>query len=394
MRSRTPLLCLALVAAGCSLPSPAVVPGPGPEEKKEPEAQEPAAAESLAGTWTRQGESKVAFAVTDDGTTVKGERTSGGDDVYRSYAFELRRSGGSLAGKATLGLVDVPDRTYEVAWKDVKLEGGVIKVKGQEIIFDEKSDDVARLDPIDVTFDFAPAAPAAPEVPAAPAMDMSQFVPVFPSYKHLLGDDAAVGQWADVELQTAAGKSVTRTAIVGEASDGWFLEMDNQMNDKDLVIAVLVDKATGEPKKAWVGKRGKEGKEKAVPPPPAQTSGEAPQEAEEEVTVKAGTFKAKKYTTGGASSWMGIEGDAEGVPLKSASAQANEELSALEKVTVDVGGTSFEAKHLTYDSGREVWVAIGKQPHLKASLRMKASGMEQRLVAQGEDAKPQLEYPR
>lgn len=392
MRSSTTLVCLALLATGCPVPGPAVVPGPGAEEKKEPEQQQEA--QSLAGTWTRQGESKLVFTVTDDGTTVKGERTSGADDVYRSYVFELKRSGAALAGKATLGLVEVPGRTYEVAWKDVKLEGSVIKVKGQEIIFEEKSDEVAKLDPIDVTFDFAPAAPAAPEVPAAPAMDMSQFVAVLPSYKHLLGDDAAVGHWADVETENAAGKSITRTAIVAESGDTWFLELDNQMNDKDLIVAVQVDKATGEAKKAWVGKRGKEGKEKAVPPPPTQTSGEAPQESEEEVTVKAGTFKSKKYVIGGSTSWMGIEGDGEGVPLKTASAQFNEELSALEKVTYDAGGTSFEAKHLTYDSGREVWVAVGAQPHLKASLRMKATGMDMKLVAQGEDAKSQLEYPK
>ena len=106
---------------------------------------------------------------------------------------------------------------------------------------------------LDKVFAFAPEAAAAPAAAAytPPAVDMSAYVAVSPTYKHLLYDDIAVGHWVDEEMEAAGQKHKTRTAVVAETDDHWIIEVDNQMNQKDLLVAVFVNKETGETQKAY-----------------------------------------------------------------------------------------------------------------------------------------------
>lgn len=379
-----------VLIAGCTMPT---VPGQDEPEPEQARGDEPAA--TFAGTWTRQGESVRVFDVTDDGATVHGSLRGTPDESFASYTFDLtRQSGGALKGTARFELVDPAGKTFETAW-EARLEGTTISVKAEELGLDEAGE-VAERSTVEHKYDLEVVAAAEPEAYTPPAMDMSAYVTPAPNYKHLLGDETAVGQWVDVEMITAAGKSVTRTAVVGDAGDAWILELDNQMNQKDLLLAVFVNKDTGDVTKAFVGSRGKDGTEKAVTPPPAAQAGEAPTGVDEEVTVPAGTFAAKRYDASGSTSWIGAEGtDAAGVMLKMQHSAGSDELTTLEQTTVDVGGSSFEARHLVYTSGNDMTMALSPTPYLnQVMLRTKMTGMEMGLVGQGNDAAPQFNYPR
>lgn len=400
--ARTRNLILVLLAGlafhGCALPNP-TVPGSEPKEEEKGGGGEPAEAQSWAGTWTRQGETPLVFTVTDDGSKVHGERTSGGEADFSSYSFDLTRKGKGLEGTATFALVDVSGKTYDAKWK-ATLEGSTIKVAGEELLIDPDTNEVTGREPKSLSFDYAAAAAAAEPPPAAPpAMDMSQFVTPLGNYKYLLADDVAVGQWVETEMAASGMTMKSRMAVVHDAGDAWVIEIDNQMNQKDLMIAAFVNKETGDTTKAYVGNRGKDAKEKAVTPPTTPPAGEAPTPTDEEVTVPAGTFAAKKTVmeVGGGTytSWVGAEGsDAAGILLKSENPQGKDELTKLEDATVEVTGGSFETRHLTYSSGMELWMAKGTKPHLNQQVRMKTAASDMKVTAQGEDAKPEMNYPR
>lgn len=390
MRKSIIASALLVALAGCgAIPKPGL---PGQEEPQE----SPPPASSLAGTWTRQGESPRVFDVTDDGTTVHGELRDAKAAGFDSYTFDLKRKGASgLEGKARFVLTDTDGKAFEAAW-DAKVDGTVITCKQEDFGLSDTNEIIDR-STITHTYDVAMAAAAAP---AMPEMDMSAYVPVSPTYKHLLAEDLAVGQWVDVEMEAAGQKFVTRTAVVGDAGDAWILELDNQMNQKDLLLAVFVDKETGATKKAFVGKRGKEGKPKDVPPMTDTPTGPTPEPSEEEVTVPAGTFAAHRIDTdvqgSTYSTWVGKPGtEAEGVLLKSANPQGQDELQELESVNYDASGTSFDARRLVYTSGMELVMATGeKKPHLNmAMLLTKTSASRMALAAQGDDAKAELTLP-
>jgi hypothetical protein len=375
--------------AGCTMPT---VPG---RDEPEPE-QQPQESTTFAGTWTRQGDDSRVFDVTDDGTTVHGALRGTPNESFTSYTFDLtRKAGGALEGKAHFELVDLAGKTFETAW-EAKVEGTVISVKAEELGLDDAGE-VAERTKVDHKYDFVAAAPAAPEAYVPPAMDMSAYVTPLGNYKYLLGgEELAVGQWVDVEMVTAAGKSVTRTAVVGDTGDAWIIEIDNQMNQKDLLVAVFVNKDTGDTSKAFVGNRGKDGTEKAVTPPPAVEGGEAPVGVDEEVTVAAGTFAAKRFEISGATTWSGAEGtEAEGVMLKMQHSAGSDELQTLEQTTFEAAGATFEARHLVYTSGNDWIIALSPKPFLNTvMLKNKSAHAEITLVGQGTDAAPAFNYPR
>jgi hypothetical protein len=384
-------LLFGVLVAGCGS-MPAV---PGREEPESEQPQDQGDAPTFAGTWTRQGETPRVFDVTDDGTTVHGALRGTPNESFASYTFDLtKQAGGALKGKAHFELADMAGKTFETAW-EAKLEGTTISVKAEELALDEAGE-IAERTKVDHKYDLEAAAAAAPAEYVAPAMDMSAYVTPLGNYKHVLGEEMAVGQWVDMEMITAAGKSVTRTAVVGDAGDAWIIEMDNQMNQKDLLVAVFVNKETGDTTKAFVGNRGKDGTEKTVTPPPATQAGEAPTGTDEEVTVPAGTYAAKRFDVSGSTSWMGAPGtEAEGVMLKMQHSAGGDELTTLEKTTVDVSGTSYEARHLVYTSGNDMTMALSPKPFLnQVMLKMKSTGVEMGLVGQGTDASPQFNYPR
>ncbi len=389
----------AALAAGCALFSPPSVPGQEPQESQDTQG---AADEgpTYAGTWTRPGDAPRVFDVTDDGTTVHGELRGAADHGFNSYSFDLKRKAGALDGVARFELADMAGQGFETKWK-AKVEGTTILVTSEELAIDEETGDVAERVAVEHTYDFVPAEVAAATPPPMPAMDMSAYVTPAPNYKHLLADDIAVGQWVDMEMDAMGNKSVTRTAVVADAGDAWVLELDNQMNQKDLLLAVFVHKDTGDVTKAFVGNRGKSGTEKPVSPPPTAEAGEAPPTTEEEVSVPAGTFMARRMDTAlpdgsTVSVWVGAEGtEAEGVMLKTVSPAGTDELQAMEETTFEAAGAAFEARRLVYSSGNEMVMALSPRPWLnQLMLQTKMSGVAMRLAGQGDDAQPAFDYPR
>lgn len=393
---------LAALTAGCSLfggvPS---VPGEQQQDTSQ-DAQDTPEGPSYAGTWTRPADGDRAervFDVVDDGTTVHGELRGAADHGFNGYSFDLSRKAGALEGKAKFELADMAGKAFETKWQ-AKVEGTTILVKAEELAIDEESGDVAERTTVEHTYEFAPAAVAAATPPPMPAMDMSAYVTPAPNYKHLLADDIAVGQWVDVEMEAGGQKSVTRTAVVADTGDAWVIELDNQMNQKDLLLAVFVNKDTGDVVKAFVGNRGKDGTEKAVTPPAQGQAGDMPPTTEEEVSVPAGTFMAKRMDmdVGGStmSTWTGLEGtDAEGVMLKSVTSAGTDELKVLELTSYEAGGASFDARLLAYTSGTEMTMAMGSRPYLnQVMLVMKTPHSVMKLVGQGEGAEPAFNYPR
>lgn len=393
------LTALLGLAAGCSLPGVPDVSGEPQEDTTQQDAQGAPEAPSYAGTWTRQGEAALAFDVTDDGTKVHGELSGAEGHGFSSYTFDLARRGDGLEGAARFALADLVDKTYETKWQ-VQVAGTTFVVKTEELsVYDDG--EVAERAPIEHTYDFAPSAPPAAAAYTPPAMDMSAYVTPAPNYKHLLTDDTAVGQWVEVEMDAMGNKSVTRTAVVADAGDAWVVEVDNQMSQKDLLLAVFVHKDTGDVLKAYVGDRGKAGTEKAVSPPPAAQAGEAPPVSEEEVSVPAGTFMATRTDMSlpdgsTVTTWVGMEGTAaEGVVLKTRSAAGTDELKELEETAFEAAGAAFEARRLVYTSGNETILALSPRPHLnQLMLLTRMSGVSMRLAGQGEDAAPAFDYPR
>jgi hypothetical protein len=386
---------LALAATGCQLPTPSV-PGQEPERHDTAQPPAPAGPALVAGTWTRHGDAPLVFDVTDDGQAVHGELKGAAEAGFTSYTFDLTHQGAGLEGKATFKVADFGDTAYEVAWK-AKVDGTTITVEGEELDIDEEgAHEVRQRTPKQHVYDLVAATPAAAATPPpAPAMDMSQYVTPSPTYKYLLTDDIAVGQWVDVQQDAMGQKSITRTAVVGDAGDAWIIELDDQMNQKDTILAVFVDKTTGETKKAYVGQRGKAGKEKEVPAMPAAQGGDAPAPTDESVTVPAGTFDAKKTEAGGSTMWVGASGDAEGVLLRSQTTAGTDELKSLEVGPFEAGAATFEqAKTLTYTSGNVMVMAVRPTAFFHQMLRMKTGPVEMTLVGQGTDATPQFEYPR
>jgi hypothetical protein len=387
---------LGLTASGCSLLNAAA--NQQDDSSQDEEAPQAASGEGFAGKWTREDNGAV-FEVEDDGTTVSGKLVDGKQeylDYFESYSFALERDGAGLKGVASFVFKDAPDETVETKW-EISRDGDQGLVGELEYLnYDDDGIETSRgVDKKVFTMEAAAAAPAAAAY-TPPAVDMSAYVAVMPTYKHVLHEGLAVGHWSEVRMEAGGQKSVTRTGCVGETDSEWIIEFDNQMNQKDLMLAVFVDKETGNATKAFVGKRGKKGKAKDVPPQPTPVEGDAPEAEEEEIEVGAGTYEARKYENSGITSWSGIDGDAEGVLLKMKGANIEEELLELEMTELEVSGTNFPCKRLKYKANMgEMWQASGDpMPYFKAPLKSKTPYSASELVGQGDDASPAFEYER
>ena len=369
-----------------------------------------------SGLWTREGEGGLQLHVNDDGDKVTGEMVQG--EGFAAYSIDLARRplDGKLSGKARFELAEMPGKTFENEWL-VAREGSALRVECDEMEIDLDTGEVFERKPGGMTFAFAQGASPTPAgggdaggdaggAGAAPAIDMSAYVTPLPTYKHYLAEGIAVGQWIEVETATEVSgvppqpATRQRTAVVGETSDAWILEQDNQVNQKDTLLAVFVDKESGRTLKAYVGTRGKEAKEKEVPPLQEQPT-EGLEGEDVEVTVEAGTFAAKYYEVQGSKSWTGVEGDAEGVLLKSEHSAGGDELKQLDAgASYSAAGTDYPCKHLVYTSGNEMWFSPkdGAPPLNQLLLRLlvKTPQMtsETKLVGAGDDAQPEMEYPR
>ncbi len=384
---------MALTANGCALLSAAA------DTQEDDSADEPtesaASGDSYAGKWTRKDNGAI-FEVEDDGSTVTGKLVDGDEeylDYFASYAFVLERKGDGLKGTAKFVFKDAPDETVETQW-EISRDGDGLSGKLEYLNYDDDGNETTRGTDTKA-FSLEAAAPVAAAAYTPPAVDMSAYVAVLPSYTYVLHDDLEVGQWCEVKMEAAGQKSVTRTACVGETDEEWILEFDNQMNQKDLMLAVFVDKETGETRRAFVGKRNEKGKAKDGPPQPTPVDGEAVEPEEEEIEVGAGTFDANKTENAGTTVWSGIDGETEGVLLKMKGANIDEELMEIEATSLEVSGTDFPCRRLKYKSNMgEMWQATETQPYFKAILKSKTPYSATELVGQGEDAEPAFEYER
>lgn len=385
-------LLLAALLAGCDLIPKKEEPKPEPSPGA-PAAEAPGA---FAGRWTREGESPLVFEVSDDGQKVHGELVEGGGDAFDSYTFDLEHQAEGLKGQAHFVLKDVANRTYDTAWK-ARLDGDTIVVEQEFIELDEEGGEVVERGTEERRYAFEPAAVPEPvaAAPTMPAMDMSAYVSVMPSYKHLLYEGMEVGHQVLTVTEVMGTQQRERMALVGETDRAWIVEIDNQAGQKDLLLAVFVDKETGLPLEAYVGNRGQQGKKKDVPPPPPEgQGGQTPAGTPEEVTVPAGTFPTIRTETAGNVMWTVAEGHpAAGVLVKSATVAGTDELMTLEEVEVDVGGRPVRARHAAYTSGNSMWFALEPIYFNQALVRMETPQMKRHLAEMGGGAKAELQLP-
>ncbi len=418
------VLCLAGLTVGCNLAKTRTTQAVSsaaqqPEDEPENLVDPP---ESWAGSWTRKyyDGTEQRFEVSDDGHYVRGELVAGGEDVFSSYTFELRRdSAGRLKGATRYELKDYPDSELQTKWQittrdaqsfDARVEfvelgplGGLLERGTEQQTFRFTPTPVAEPAEPEVVASAEssaepaaePAAESAPP-PAPPAMDWSAYVTPLPSYAHLLYEGMAIGHWAAFGMGAPGQLATTRTALVGETEAAWIIETDNQVNQPDLMLAVFVDKQTGATLRAFVGMRGELAKEKTLASAPAAAEGAAPETVDEQITVAAGTFAARRSEQSGMTSWVGIEGDAEGVLLKTESQYYNDELEALEAdVSIELAGRSWNTLRLQYTSGNQMWQARGDLPWFPnaGQLRFQSPAAEAELVGMGDDAAAELQLP-
>ncbi len=396
-------LTLAVLLAGCQTTRTRMQPEPEPVD----------APESFAGTWSREyydGETQT-FTVEDDGDRVRGTLSEGGAAVFEAYDFQLRRDGsGRLEGEARYRLVDFPERTFTTAWKitprgedllaeveyiDHRPDGGEL-LRGSEeqrLRFVPAPEPEPEPEPAVAE---EPGEEPQPEPAAPPAIDYSQFISPLPAYAHLLYEGMAVGHWARYESGAAGATTATRYAVVGEDDVAWLLEIDNQMNQPDLILALRLAKDGGGTLGAWAGNRGETGKERPLSGAATPPAGEPVEPTREELTVTAGSFLADRTEAAGMTTWVGVEGDAEGVMLKAEGPSYSDELTALEAgVELETAGRTWTTKRLAYQSGNELWLPVGARPWFPTagSLQLRSPVAEGRLVGLGEDATPELTLP-
>ncbi|MBI3725999.1 hypothetical protein HY251_18885 [bacterium] len=243
----------------------------------------------------------------------------------------------------------------------------------------------------------------------APEMDYSTMVTESTPYPAWPKDGAGIksGWFYEKKTKTAAGENTTRFAVVGQAGDMWKIETNERTYaySPGLIEAVVVQK-DGTVPEAYVGKKG--AKIKAIKINPMPKGGEKPEEMDEKVSVKAGEFAAKKYTSKGADgkvasmSWMGTDGDTKDVMLKMelpAYPAGNMELAKMpESMEWPCGGKKYKVWHLTYSNGTEYWnLADGPWPVVGATVKMVMTGaaaMTMEVTNMGEDAKPELSWEK
>jgi hypothetical protein len=213
--------------------------------------------------------------------------------------------------------------------------------------------------------------------------------------------DVKVGWKVGKEMVMAGPTKMSMsTAIVGEEGDNWMVEQTNSAWDtygKGLIMGLVVAKADGKVSKAVIGKKGEAGKaiKVAEAPPPAKAE-KGPEGEDCEVEVKAGKFKAKKYTmAGGVTSWVGTEGLTKDRQIKMDSAASKTELvEQPAEEEMDCGGTKAKCVKLAY-TGDTVYCWT-EQEVIKAMAsgmcKMKTPSMTLTVNVAATDAKPELKW--
>jgi len=236
--------------------------------------------------------------------------------------------------------------------------------------------------------------PAPPPPPPLPHYEPAEHVEQATRFG--LPEGLAVGQWSEVTARTAGRTTVRRVSVVGRTERGWRIEIDDSA-EGGLVRGLLVG-AGGDVLEGWIGAPGVPPRKLAlIPSGPVAAVGAKPDEAEEWVTVGAGTFRCRRTTVetpqGRATTWVGLDDPVKDLLVKTAGSAGRYGLYALEQKALELGGESFPCRVATYGNGQTVWRSAA--PVLFAGHVLRASGPRSsvELTGRGADAKPRLVWP-
>lgn len=246
------------------------------------------------------------------------------------------------------------------------------------------------LDPKPKKEEPAPAAEPAAEPAPAPVA----YVPPAP-YKVEFGNGCTVGWRVTQEHENAGGKQQVTWAIVGDQGQVWQVEHVAMGLPADTIMGLTVNKADGVVTRAVLGKKGEAGVEHPISPAPPAT----PPAVEEDVTIKIGTFPAKKTDHGNDTfSWVGNGGDMNGVLLKMGGAAPFELAAAPSSDHVPTGNTTLAVTSYKYSNGmtqkvtndRIVAAFFPYEVGKKGLFGYEMPGAKCRITSVGADAKPNL----
>jgi len=386
---------------------------PDDEPKEEQPAAESEDATSFAGVWKRPDTGAV-FQVEDDGAVVTGKLDKGTwmwveegydpEELFERFEFKLERKGEALAGKATFRFVgDAKD--YESGW-EVSLSGEELKATVEELEIDDEGK-VLSTSKVEKTFAFEPSVPRAPPTVAHGASDQGGFkmdltkmikgpamVP--------LGEGVEIGFRVEIETQAAGHVLKHFMAVVGEEGESWRLESSEGLaafGAKDSIMGLVVEKSSGKVTRAVIGKAGEAGKELAIHAMTATPTAPGAEGEDVEVEIPAGSFPARLIVTKVGEqeykSWVGREGDLEGVLLKYEGPDGKGKALEAEPETqsLDLGET-VEARRCVYDNGDEIWHSSDEVVKALAGgmVRYKASGVVREIKSVSSKAEPQLTW--
>ncbi len=241
-----------------------------------------------------------------------------------------------------------------------------------------------------------------PDGDAPPKSDPAEIITapaIYPLY-----DDIAPGHWSEVTTTLADGKTISRRiAVVGKSAGLWRIEVTDS-GDGGLIRGLEV-KDDGAVASAFIGRPGAPARPIPVAPAPATTDvrprGSAPKAGvEETVEVGAGKLKSRRITTTVGDGeevvrWIGAEGDARGLLIKTTGPAGSYALASLERTELVLDGTTFQCLVAVYDDGREVWRSERWAHFAGNVLRLvDPEALTIELTGYGEDAKPALTWPR
>jgi len=185
--------------------------------------------------------------------------------------------------------------------------------------------------------------------------------------KIALGNRAKVGYGATRTQEASGQTGVERYAIVGETDDAWQVELytlgmsylkASVPDIEEYVVGALVEKETGKVTKAVLGKQGETGKEIQIMQAFEADAQESPEGKMTEVSLAmGGPFKAKNVTVADTTSWVGTEGELDGVLLKSSGPGGDYELKSMPvQETVSIEGGDVKVTKFVYTNGMEWWL--------------------------------------
>jgi hypothetical protein len=172
----------------------------------------------------------------------------------------------------------------------------------------------------------------------------------------------------------------------------------NSATGRRYIWGLVANRTTGEVRSAGVGRKGEIRRGIKIERGAASASDPTPTGTDEDVTIKIGTFKAKKFVQGSMSWWTGTDGDVKDVVLKAAAKEggrfANFELTgppAWEEIKI--GDKATKVKHVQWTNERHQWLLAEALPFVGNVVMESFAGMAgTAITGRGEDAKAELDW--